>query len=80
MYVDDIIGVCFEQYLLADLQRTREICTDLMDNGAVADERTESDAGWAFLGKLLMRCGYLLRDKSFSSDLEFHYTDLCPRA
>ena len=42
MYVDDIIGVCFEHDLHADLQRTREICTDLLGSGAVADDKTES--------------------------------------
>ena len=42
MYVDDIIGVCLEQDLPSDLQRTRSICTDLLGSGAVADDKTES--------------------------------------
>lgn len=41
MYVDDIIGVCFENNLKADLERTRQICTDLLGSSAVADDKTE---------------------------------------
>lgn len=42
MYVDDVIGVCFEEDLPTDLQRTRDICTNLLGSGAVADDKTES--------------------------------------
>ena len=41
MYVDDIIGVCFEADVEADLARTREICVNLLGSGAVADDKTE---------------------------------------
>lgn len=42
LHVDDILGVCFEEDLPADLQRTWNICTDLLGSGAVADDKTES--------------------------------------
>jgi hypothetical protein len=35
MYVDDIVGVCFEDSLHADLALARHICTDLLGSGAV---------------------------------------------
>lgn len=41
MYVDDIIGVCFEKDLHADLAEARRVCTDLLGSGAVADDKTE---------------------------------------
>jgi hypothetical protein len=41
MYVDDIIGVCFVDQLDVDLATTRTICTDLLESGAVADDKTE---------------------------------------
>lgn len=41
MYVDDIIGVCLEEDLAADLAATREICVSLLGPGAVADDKTE---------------------------------------
>lgn len=41
MYVDDIIGVCFEEDVESDLCRTRDICTNLLGSGAVADDKTE---------------------------------------
>lgn len=42
MYVDDIMGVCFERDLAADLATARSICTDLLGPGSVADDKTES--------------------------------------
>ena len=41
MYVDDIIGVCFEEDLAEDLVCAREVCTDLLGSSAVADDKTE---------------------------------------
>lgn len=41
MYVDDIIGVCFEKDLRSDLVEARRICTDLLGSSAVADDKTE---------------------------------------
>ena len=41
MYVDDIIGVYFADDLESDLAITREISTDLLGSGAVADDKTE---------------------------------------
>ena len=41
MYVDDIIGVCFEEDLAEDLVRARGVCTDLLGYSAVADDKTE---------------------------------------
>jgi hypothetical protein len=41
MYVDDIVGVCFEADLKGDLARTREICVDLLGPSSVADDKTE---------------------------------------
>ena len=41
MYVDDIIGVCFEEDLAEDLVRARGVCTDLLGSSAVADDKTE---------------------------------------
>jgi hypothetical protein len=45
MYVDDIVGVCFEADLKGDLARTREICVDLLGPSSVADDKTEHSAG-----------------------------------
>jgi hypothetical protein len=42
MYVDDIIGVCFAEYLESDLAATRGIWTALLGSGAVADDKTET--------------------------------------
>lgn len=41
MYVDDIIGIGFEENIAADLALTRDICTGLLGSGAVADDKTE---------------------------------------
>jgi hypothetical protein len=41
MYVDDIVGVCFVGDLGSELQRTKEICTDLLGPGSIADDKTE---------------------------------------
>jgi hypothetical protein len=41
MYVDDILGVCFESDLKEDLATTRSICTDLLGPSSVADDKTE---------------------------------------
>jgi hypothetical protein len=41
MYVDDIVGVCFEGDMKEDLARTRSICTDLLGPNSVADDKTE---------------------------------------
>ena len=41
MYVDDIVGVCFATDLEADLRTTKQICTDLLGPGSIADEKTE---------------------------------------
>jgi hypothetical protein len=41
MYVDDIIGVCFQQNLQSDLAKCERICTDLLGPAAVATDKTE---------------------------------------
>ena len=41
MYVDDIVGVCFATDLEADLRTTKQICTDLLGSGSIADDKTE---------------------------------------
>ena len=41
MYVDDIIGVCFQDDIAEDLERTKAVCTDLLGSLAVADDKTE---------------------------------------
>ena len=41
MYVDDIIGVCFENQLTNDLKIAHNVCTDLLGPGAVADDKQE---------------------------------------
>ena len=41
MYVDDIIGVCFEDDLVQDLAVAREVCISLLGSTAVADDKTE---------------------------------------
>lgn len=53
MYVDDIIGVCMEHNMLQDMAHIREICTDLLGPGAVADEKTEH-------GRRLEAIGYVI--------------------
>jgi hypothetical protein len=42
MYVDDLIGICRRSDLSAELARTRELCTKLLGDNAVADDKTES--------------------------------------
>lgn len=42
IYVDDIIGVCFDVDLEGDLVAAREICTALLGPSAVADDKTEA--------------------------------------
>lgn len=42
MYVDDIVGVCLKDDLTSELRIARDICTQLLGPGAVADEKTES--------------------------------------
>ena len=41
MYVDDIIGICFEDDMAGDLVRAKEVCTELLGPLAVADDKTE---------------------------------------
>ena len=41
MYVDDIIGICFEEDMAEDLVLARKVCTGLLGPSAVADEKTE---------------------------------------
>ena len=40
MYVDDIIGVCFDKDLRSNLIHSRGVCTDLLGPTAVADDKT----------------------------------------
>jgi hypothetical protein len=40
MYVDDIMGVCFEADLETDLALAKDICTGLLGPGSVADDKT----------------------------------------
>ena len=40
MYVDDIIGVSKRKDLRADLDAARKVCTDLLGENAVHDEKT----------------------------------------
>ena len=53
MYVDDIIGACFDENLQSDLVIARQVCTDLLGTTAVADDKTE----W---GRRLDIIGYVL--------------------
>ena len=41
MYVDDIIGICFDEDLAGDLVRARETCTQRLGSSAVTDDKTE---------------------------------------
>ena len=41
MYVDDILGVGFQDDIASDLATTTKICTDLLGSRAVADDKTE---------------------------------------
>jgi hypothetical protein len=41
MYTDDAIGVCLAKDVEHDLKVTRELCTNLLGDGAVEDEKTE---------------------------------------
>ena len=42
MYVDDVIGVCFESDLTSDMALAKDICTSLLGPNAVADEKSET--------------------------------------
>lgn len=50
MFVDDIVGVCFAADLEEDLRRTKEICTDLLGPGSIADDKTEHGARLDMIG------------------------------
>ena len=41
MYVNDIVGVCFEEDIVEDLAVAREVCISLLGSTAVADDKTE---------------------------------------
>jgi hypothetical protein len=41
MYVDDILGVTLVALLVKELSTTRSVCTRLLGDGAVADEKTQ---------------------------------------
>ena len=41
MYVDDIIGICFEEDIAEDIVRAKKVCTDLLGSSAVAEDKTE---------------------------------------
>ena len=42
MYVDDHIGLCLRIHLAQEQADTRKTCTDLLGEGAVADDKTEA--------------------------------------
>jgi hypothetical protein len=50
MYVDDIMGVCFDADLVADLALAKDICTSLLGPGSVADDKTESGVRLDMIG------------------------------
>jgi hypothetical protein len=41
MYVDDIMGVCFEADLETDIALAKDICTGFLGPGSVADDKME---------------------------------------
>ena len=53
VYVDDIIGVCFDKDLRSDLVHSRRVCTDLLGPTAVAVDKT----GW---GRRVDIIGYVI--------------------
>jgi hypothetical protein len=53
MYVDDIVGVGMVDHVRTDIDRTRDICTDLLGPTAVADDKTEE-------GRRLDVIGYVI--------------------
>lgn len=53
MYVDDIIGVCFEADLKEDLAKAAKVCTDLLGPSAVAQDKTESGVRLDVLGYVI---------------------------
>lgn len=50
MYVDDVMGVCFDVDLEADLAKAKDICTSLLGPGSVADDKTESGVRLDMIG------------------------------
>ena len=53
MYVDDIIGIGFEDDIESDLAITKRVCTGLLGPTAVADEKTE-------IGRRIEIIGYII--------------------
>ena len=50
MYVDDIIGVCLRSQVVSELEKAKEVRTDLLGPDAVADEKTEHGRHLEILG------------------------------
>ena len=65
MYVDDIMGVCFEKDLAAEQHSAFDLCTRLLGPRAIAEDKTES-------GRKLVWIGYLV-------DLDKQLVNLSPR-
>ena len=50
MYVDDVIGVCFQSDLASDMELAKTICTSLLGPKAVADEKSETGTRLEVIG------------------------------
>lgn len=80
MYVDDIIGLCFENQLTTDLEIAHNICTDLLGPGAVADDKEESGRRLDIIGYVvdldLKRVMTISRKNYLTALHSFLYCDL----
>jgi hypothetical protein len=65
MYVDDMMGVCFETDLTRELRSARELCLRLLGPRAIAEDKTES-------GRMLVWIGYTV-------DLDTRLVNMSPR-
>ena len=50
MYVDDVIGVCFQSDLASDMKLAKDICTSLLESKAVADKKSETGTRLEVIG------------------------------
>ena len=50
MYVDDVIGVCFEEDVASDIKEATRICSSLLGPKAVALDKTEIDTRLEIIG------------------------------
>lgn len=50
MYVDDVIGVCFEEDVASDIKEATRICSSILGPKAVALDKTEIDTRLEIIG------------------------------